>query len=214
MSLPSASGTSRAASATAEPPLEPPDIRLGAHGLRLEPMSGLTDVIPQANSCVCVLPTRIAPAARARGRPQHRPPERARRTLASRRPYGHPGVEEVLDAERHARERPARPAVRVRSLVRGRLCLRTLETERAEGADQSVDLRRFAPRALHDLDRRHRRGAKPRAAPRAEATARSRLDYRGLLVHAGPPCGRTATGAPSRSRSTSTPRPSGAGRSS
>ena len=66
VSLPSARLTWCVASATADPPLEPPEMRSGAHGLRLVPMPSLTDEMPQANSWVCVLPTRIAPAARAR----------------------------------------------------------------------------------------------------------------------------------------------------
>jgi hypothetical protein len=66
VSLPSVSGSSSAASTTADPPLEPPDTRSRAHGLRAEPIASFTEVIPHANSCVCVLPTRIAPAARAR----------------------------------------------------------------------------------------------------------------------------------------------------
>ena len=64
VSLPSASGTIRAASATPEPPLDPPGMRDGSHGLRLDPTDSLTDVMPQANSCVWVLPTRMPPAAR------------------------------------------------------------------------------------------------------------------------------------------------------
>ncbi len=66
VSLPSARLTWCVASATAEPPLEPPETSAGSHGLRLVPMPWLTEVMPHANSWVCVLPTRIAPAARAR----------------------------------------------------------------------------------------------------------------------------------------------------
>src|SRR5919197_5093348 len=66
VSLPSASGASPAASATADPPLDPPEIRFGDQGFRGVPMRGLTDVMPQANSCVEVLPTRIPPASRVR----------------------------------------------------------------------------------------------------------------------------------------------------
>ncbi len=54
------------ASATALPPEEPPGIRSGSHGLRQGAKCGLLDVMPQANSCVSVLPTTIAPASRAR----------------------------------------------------------------------------------------------------------------------------------------------------
>src|SRR5262245_18472060 len=66
VSLPSASGTANEPSATAEPRLDPPGMRSGAYGLRGVPMLGLTEVIPQANSCVDVFPTRIPPASRLR----------------------------------------------------------------------------------------------------------------------------------------------------
>ena len=49
------------ASLAADPPLDPPGMREWSHGLRV---GGVT--VPQAYSCVRVLPTRIAPAARSR----------------------------------------------------------------------------------------------------------------------------------------------------
>src|SRR3954454_1029075 len=66
VSLPSASAAPPVATATALPPEEPPGMRPGSHGLRHGGKCGLLDVIPQANSCVRVLPTTIAPASRAR----------------------------------------------------------------------------------------------------------------------------------------------------
>ena len=66
VSLPSASVTCCEASATAEPPLDPPEMRSRAHGLWVVPIDSLTDVIPHAHSWVWVLPTRTAPARRAR----------------------------------------------------------------------------------------------------------------------------------------------------
>src|SRR5262249_15901080 len=66
VSLPNARGISSAASATAEPPLEPPEMRSSAHGLCVDPIRGLTEEIPQANPCVCVFPITPAPASRAR----------------------------------------------------------------------------------------------------------------------------------------------------
>ena len=66
VSVPSASAAAPVASATAEPPLEPPGTRFGSHGLRHGGKCGLTLVMPHANSCVSVLPTTIAPASRAR----------------------------------------------------------------------------------------------------------------------------------------------------
>ena len=62
----SAAGTSPAATAAAEPPLEPPGVRSVSHGLRVTP-----HVIDSVNghrpsSGIVVLPMTIAPAARSR----------------------------------------------------------------------------------------------------------------------------------------------------
>src|SRR5579872_2352093 len=64
VSDPSDRGTSPAATAAADPPLEPPGIRSSAHGLRTGPA---VDAVfsfddPIANSSQLVLPTTIAPA--------------------------------------------------------------------------------------------------------------------------------------------------------
>src|SRR3546814_19290072 len=62
MSVPSASGTQPVATATPEPPDEPPGVRVASQGLLVTPQRGL-DVVPAwANSRVVVFPTRIAPA--------------------------------------------------------------------------------------------------------------------------------------------------------
>ena len=61
-----ASGANPAASAAAEPPLEPPGERSGFHGLRLAPNTLLSVNAVQPNAGVFVLPTTIAPAARKR----------------------------------------------------------------------------------------------------------------------------------------------------
>jgi hypothetical protein len=66
VSVPSASAACPKPSATAEPPLEPPGTRSGSCGFRHGGKCALTEVMPQANSCVSVLPTTIAPASRAR----------------------------------------------------------------------------------------------------------------------------------------------------
>ena len=154
VSLPSVSGTSPAASTTAEPPLEPPETRSSAHGLRAEPISSLTEVMPHANSCVCVLPTRIAPGVA-------RPPDRlgvARRDVrvehrrAVRRAHAL-RVEQVLDAERDPLER-AGLASRPRRLGRDRLLARPLQAERRESADQPVDGVDAGGARVQDLDRR------------------------------------------------------------
>ena len=50
------------ASAAAEPPLDPPEVRSVFHGLRVAPKTALTVFGPKANSGVLVLPITIAPA--------------------------------------------------------------------------------------------------------------------------------------------------------
>src|SRR5439155_21260869 len=57
VSLPIAQSHIPAATATAEPPEEPPATRDGSRGLRTVPKCGLTLVTPYANSCRLVLPT-------------------------------------------------------------------------------------------------------------------------------------------------------------
>ncbi len=59
-------GTMPADTAAAVPPLEPPGVRLWAHGLRVTPSSGLAVYAHVPNSGVAVLPTGIAPAERSR----------------------------------------------------------------------------------------------------------------------------------------------------
>ena len=61
MSLPMAIGTSPAATAAPEPPLEPPGIRAVSQGLAAGRL-----YTPQASSWVVVLPTITAPAFRSR----------------------------------------------------------------------------------------------------------------------------------------------------
>ena len=56
-SVPSAASARPAASAAAEPPLEPPAILPGAMGFGTVPKWAFSDVIPYANSCRFVLPT-------------------------------------------------------------------------------------------------------------------------------------------------------------
>ena len=66
VSLPIAQSHIPAATATAEPPEEPPATRDGSRGLRTVPKCGLTLVTPYANSCRLVLPTILQPARRIR----------------------------------------------------------------------------------------------------------------------------------------------------
>lgn len=66
VSVPMAKGARPAASAAAEPPLEPPGTTVGSHGLRVGPTALPSVVIPHANSCVALLATTMPPAARIR----------------------------------------------------------------------------------------------------------------------------------------------------
>src|SRR5215211_925676 len=54
---------SRAATAAAEPPLEPPGTRVGSHGLRDGPNAEFSVEEPIANSSVFVLPSSDRPAS-------------------------------------------------------------------------------------------------------------------------------------------------------
>jgi hypothetical protein len=64
-SVPRASGAIRAASAALLPPLEPPAVRSGAHGLRVTPCNGLSVTAFQPSSGVVVLPSSTAPWRRS-----------------------------------------------------------------------------------------------------------------------------------------------------
>jgi len=54
---------SSAATAVAEPPLEPPGMRSRSQGLRVGPKYEVSVEDPMANSSMLALPTKIAPAA-------------------------------------------------------------------------------------------------------------------------------------------------------
>ena len=66
VSEPSAIGTMPAATAAAEPPLDPPVMRPGAHGFPVRPHAETVFVPPAASSCWLVLPKKIASASRMR----------------------------------------------------------------------------------------------------------------------------------------------------
>src|SRR5215218_2394311 len=61
-SVPCASGTKPAATATAEPPDEPPEVSATSNGLRVGPHRRLVHTAPKPNSGVLVLPMITAPA--------------------------------------------------------------------------------------------------------------------------------------------------------
>ena len=62
MSEPSAIGSMLVASATAAPPLLPPQVLPRSYGFSVAPNTGLKVCDPAPNSGVFVLPTTIAPA--------------------------------------------------------------------------------------------------------------------------------------------------------
>src|SRR5438093_12360190 len=62
VSEPNASGAMRAATAAADPPLDPPGVRSRAQGLRVGPNAEFSFDEPIANSSQLVLPTITAPA--------------------------------------------------------------------------------------------------------------------------------------------------------
>src|SRR5262249_23274330 len=65
-SEPWAMGPMPVATATAAPPLEPPQLSAGFQGLRVAPNTALNVFPPAPNSGVFVFPTTIAPAALSR----------------------------------------------------------------------------------------------------------------------------------------------------
>ena len=66
VSLPVAATTRRAATAAADPPLEPPAIRARSRGLCVVPKNGLIVVTPPPSSWVLVLPRSTVPASASR----------------------------------------------------------------------------------------------------------------------------------------------------
>ncbi len=66
VSVPSAKSASPAATAAPDPPLDPPTMWARFQGFAVRPKCGFSVVMPQANSCVFVLPSTSAPASRRR----------------------------------------------------------------------------------------------------------------------------------------------------
>jgi hypothetical protein len=62
VSVPSAAGTSHAATATADPDDDPPGIRVGSQGLHAGPNALFSPLPPIANSSIFVFPNQIKPA--------------------------------------------------------------------------------------------------------------------------------------------------------
>src|SRR5690606_21400307 len=66
VSEPRAAGTIRAATAAAEPELDPPGTRSGSQGFRVGPNAEFSPLEPMANSSRLVFPTITAPASTSR----------------------------------------------------------------------------------------------------------------------------------------------------
>ena len=102
MSVASASGTAPTATAIAEPPLEPPGLRVASRGSLAPGVSA-----PRPSSSVRVLPRTIAPAARSRAT--------IAASAAATRPCARPSavgqagdVDQVLDRDGNTVQRAAR----------------------------------------------------------------------------------------------------------
>ena len=149
VSVPVATGTIRAASAAADPPLDPPADRARSHGLPTWSV-----VPPNANSCVCVCPTSTM-LARAQPRPHDRVLARdVALEHPARRRHRQPGDGvEVLQADRHAAEQRRVLALARQAIVGGaRHRLRLLGVHarpRVDGIGRAVE-RRHAAVALLD----------------------------------------------------------------
>ena len=99
VSVPSAASTRPAATAAPLPPLEPPQMCSGFHGLSAGPKWGLVVEAPYANSWVLSFPAIVAPAARKRATHSASSVGHAVQHLR-RRPRRHAGnVDHVFDAD-------------------------------------------------------------------------------------------------------------------
>ena len=111
VSEPVQTGSMSVASATAEPPDEPPALSSGLNGLPVAPHTGLRVLAPAPNSGTLVLPTTMAPAART---PRHHDVVARRHEVAiERRAVGGEqalGLLQVLDAGRQPVQQPERLA--------------------------------------------------------------------------------------------------------
>ena len=155
-SEPSAPATIPAATAAALPPLDPPVLRCGSHGLRVAPhVCDSVSCGHRASSGMFVWPTTIAPAraqaadglAVRRGRlPDH--------AGAVRRQFAG-DVHVVLDRDRHAeqRRRPALAQAGLRGLGLGERALGAYGAERVDRRIQAGDA---LEAELDELARRHR----------------------------------------------------------
>ena len=148
-----------AATAAAEPPLDPDGVRSRFHGLRVVPNASVCVTPSMPNSADATMPTGTAPAARSLATcTLSRADGGASRKKSEPRGGGHAlaAIAQVLDAEWDARERAGVAAVLERAID----CRRALERERFvdehEGVDALVLGRDLGEALLHH---RHRRCA-------------------------------------------------------
>ena len=85
-----------------------------------------------------------------------RPSPQLSRPFPQRRPQGLRQNGQVLDAERHPRERALGLASEVARLDRARLFARPLEAERRKGSEERIQLLDPDGERVHNLDRRER----------------------------------------------------------
>ncbi len=113
MSLPCASGTMPDATALAAPPLDPPAVRSGLHGLFVRPCRSLSVVQRNEKPGVLLRPTTIAPARRSLRTTGASAPATASASAAMPPVVARPGLVGVhLDRDGHAVQRPERRAGR------------------------------------------------------------------------------------------------------
>ena len=108
VSVPMVASAIPAATLAADPPLDPPGDRAGSCGLRAGPNAESSLVVPNANSCRFVFPTKTAPAwrrcAMAGASRSATCPSRTRDAAVV---GSAADIEQVLDRDRHAVQRPA-----------------------------------------------------------------------------------------------------------
>ncbi len=150
-SVPSAAEHMPAATAVAEPPDEPPDVRCGSHGLRVTPNVGDSVNAVAISSGTWVLPRITAPAARSRLTTSASAGGRLRIGVAAVGGDLAGDVDVVLDRDRHAEQRPhvARAAAAVRLVGGGERLLAEHDAERVQqrvepGDPRQEELHQFA----------------------------------------------------------------------
>ena len=152
-SEPRAAPTRPAATAAAEPPLEPPGERSRSQGLRVTPHVGDSVTGSAHSGGTFVRPRTMAPAARTRRTTSQSSAAGSPYALGSVRRHVARHVDVVLDRERHAEERALVPRFQAR---RGLVGLRegALAVDGAERVELRVEARDAPQVELHEVARR------------------------------------------------------------